>query len=400
MQAMRNGGLAPRIADYVASRGQHAACTLTPQAIERLESYLSEHFAGKEIAALETGCGASTILFAQYATAHRCYCLDDRDQANGSVPFATNFPTFSGSNVEFVFGPTQRTIFSSPPMRPVDVVLIDGPHAYPFPDLEYFAFYPWLKPGGLLVVDDIQLPTINNMFQFLCQDDSFRLLEVAGATAFFERTQAPTFSQEGDGWWSQRFNVQRFPASNPAVEPPMSVGMPFRFSFERPIGVLPQTFTRGFVLLDGVPTTEGDWSTITFSFGAVFDESLVLSLNARPVRPSERPDPALQIAMEQQTMPLVRFSDEKPLALSYAIPRAPRTGITIRLHNYGLTPARAFKDWKGLPPYAPEADVRLLGVSIESLAVYPAGERTIAQQVGSAVRENQGDGASAAVRGR
>ena len=41
-------------------------------------------------------------------------------------------------------------------MRSRGFVLIDGPHGYPFPEIEYFYFYPRLKPGALLVVDDIR----------------------------------------------------------------------------------------------------------------------------------------------------------------------------------------------------------------------------------------------------
>ena len=37
----------------------------------------------------------------------------------------------------------------------------------------------------------------------------FRLLEVVGTTAFFERTSAPPFDPHGDGWWLQNFNKNR-----------------------------------------------------------------------------------------------------------------------------------------------------------------------------------------------
>src|SRR5436309_14222224 len=84
--------------------------------------------------------------------------------------------------------------------------LIDGPHAYPFPDLEYFCLYPHLEAGGLLVIDDIHIPTIQNLFRFLRTDAMFRLVEICGKTAFFERTGVPPFDPWGDGWWLQACN--------------------------------------------------------------------------------------------------------------------------------------------------------------------------------------------------
>jgi hypothetical protein len=89
----------------------------------------------------------------------------------------------------------------------LQLVLIDGPHAYPFPDLEYYFLYPHLDIGGLLILDDIQIRSIHNLFAFLCADSMFRLDEVVRSTAFFTRTDAPTFDPTGDGWQEQRYNV-------------------------------------------------------------------------------------------------------------------------------------------------------------------------------------------------
>jgi hypothetical protein len=61
------------------------------------------------------------------------------------------------------------------------------------------------------VIDDIQIPTIRQLFDFLREDDMFRLIETVGKTAFFERTNAPTFSPVQDGWWLQKYNAARFP---------------------------------------------------------------------------------------------------------------------------------------------------------------------------------------------
>jgi hypothetical protein len=75
----------------------------------------------------------------------------------------------------------------------------------------HYSFYPQIRPGGLLVVDDIHIPTITHLFRVLQEDAMWRLLAVELYTAFFQRTDAPTFDPFGDGWIHQRFNRDRFP---------------------------------------------------------------------------------------------------------------------------------------------------------------------------------------------
>ena len=109
------------------------------------------------------------------------------------------------------------------------MVLLDGPHGYPFPDLEYYYFYPVIRSGGLLVVDDIQIPSIGRMFDIIKAGDMFRLLEVIENTAFLQRTDAPLISPTSDSWWLQGYNrayheglvapSERRPDDNNVAEP-------------------------------------------------------------------------------------------------------------------------------------------------------------------------------------
>src|SRR3712207_5516648 len=111
----------------------------------------------------------------------------------------------------FRSGPSQRTLHRHEwSAAPLGVALIDGGHGYPFPDLDYYGFYPQIRPGGLLVVDDIHIPTITHLFRFLQEDAMWRLVAVELYTAFFQRTDAPTFGPFGDGWIHQRYNRDRF----------------------------------------------------------------------------------------------------------------------------------------------------------------------------------------------
>ena len=156
---------------------------------------------------LETGCGKSTLLFSHLSRHHKVFAVDFDEKGNFKTTQSS--PLLNGSSVEFIEGPSQRTLLEHRFEHLIDVALIDGPHGYPFPELEYYVIYPLLKPRGILIVDDIQIPTIRNMFNFLKSDDMFSLIEVVGTTAFFRRTDKPTFDPYGDSWWLQNYNKEK-----------------------------------------------------------------------------------------------------------------------------------------------------------------------------------------------
>jgi Methyltransferase domain len=155
----------------------------------------------------ETGAGASTLLLSHASDRHVVFSVGSEARLE---PIRES-PLLRRESVAFVEGPTQETLPRHRFDEPLQLVLLDGPHAYPFPDLEYYYFYPHIQAGGLLVLDDIHIPTLHNLFAFLREDEMFRQLGVVGKTAFFERTPAPSFPALGDDWERQAYNRRRFP---------------------------------------------------------------------------------------------------------------------------------------------------------------------------------------------
>jgi hypothetical protein len=156
---------------------------------------------------VETGAGKSTLLLSHLSDHHLVFAVNDGQ----SLDRARESSLLRKGTTEFVEGPTQITLMNYQFSEPLQLVFIDGPHGFPFPNMEYWKLYPHLEAGGLLIVDDIHIPTIRQMFEFLREDPMFTLLETVGKTAFFERTTAPTFSPVQDGWWLQDYNTRRFP---------------------------------------------------------------------------------------------------------------------------------------------------------------------------------------------
>jgi len=205
-EATRDKSLAAEISDYERTVGfAHSAGSMPLRTLLRIERLLT----GTSIFSVETGCGKSTIFLSRIAERHKVFCYDDRGQEASSVDYFMNCPATRSDRLELVFGPTQLTLPRHEGHVPYDLVLIDGPHGFPFPELEYYYFYPHLKTDGLLIIDDIHIPTISRLADFLSEDRMFEKVEFVGSTAIFRRTDAPVFDPLGDGWWLQDFNRRR-----------------------------------------------------------------------------------------------------------------------------------------------------------------------------------------------
>jgi len=336
--------LIDRISQYYEELGGHRAGTLSALPLNRLEWYLQTHFQGQEVCSVETGCGASTIVFAQYSVHHTVYCYDDRSEIGSSVNYAQNFPGFRHDRVNWMYGPTQRTIFKEPLTQLVDIVLIDGPHGYPFPELEYFAFYTWLKPGGILIVDDIHIPTINNLYRFLLQDDSFRSHGVALTTAYFERTHTPAFNMEGDDWWLQRYNVQSFP-SLPMSPPNGGVRLPISVVFDRRLATGAPILTRGFSLLETPPVSEGYVSTVDVRLADDVPERVKVKLDLEPVCVAEREGCGVTVLVNATEVDSWMFDAPGRRTIECEAPTNGKDALNLEFRNHGLRMANELKDW-------------------------------------------------------
>lgn len=150
----------------------------------------------------ETGAGKSTLFFSQISRHHTAFALD----VGNSLSRVKQSELLQAGHVEFVEGPTQLTVPKYVFAEKLDVVLIDGPHGYPFPDLEYYYFYPQIKNKGLLIIDDINIPSIKRMVEIINKDAMFDCIDAIGKTMFFQRTDAPLFDPLADGWWEQEYN--------------------------------------------------------------------------------------------------------------------------------------------------------------------------------------------------
>ena len=116
---------------------------------------------------LETGLGVSTVLFARWGCVHTAVALWSTE-----VALLSDHLTSRGvdrTNLTVLDGGSDVVLPALAP-DPLDLVLIDGCHAFPFPILDWFYAGRRLVRSGHVVVDDLQLPAPAMLDRFLAAD--------------------------------------------------------------------------------------------------------------------------------------------------------------------------------------------------------------------------------------
>ena len=168
---------------------------------------------------METGFGLSTLLFSHLSNNHLVFAKEQfSDYQGNSITSLRDSTLFRGESVKYIVGPTQQTLPAYTFTEKLQVVLIDGPHGFPFPQLEYYYLYQHLDEGAILIIDDIHIPTIGHMVDVLCEDEMFEKIDTVDSCMFLRRTSAAVFNPVGDDWWLQNYNASRYP-DNARVKP-------------------------------------------------------------------------------------------------------------------------------------------------------------------------------------
>ena len=173
----------------------HAWDAMAPAALEALANR------GPFESSAETGCGGSTIVLSHLSKHHIAFAIEGPDQ---TITGLRQNADFRPDTVVFVEGETKRTLPLYPFESRLDLALLDGPHAYPLPQLEFAYLFPQIKEGGWMVLDDVQIPSVHELVRYLRLESSVVLEEVAVRTAFFRKVREQDIGP--DGWQHQGMN--------------------------------------------------------------------------------------------------------------------------------------------------------------------------------------------------
>ena len=121
---------------------------------------------------LETGAGASTVVFAATRTRHEAVTPDAGEEDRIRRRCAEL--GVDATRVRFRIGASHEVLPRWEP-RPLDLVLVDGAHGFPYPILDWWHVAPHVRVGGTVLLDDAYLPAIAAIVDFARASDSWRV---------------------------------------------------------------------------------------------------------------------------------------------------------------------------------------------------------------------------------
>lgn len=168
---------------------------VSPGTLRLLDSLLSP-----ALRTLEVGVGVSTVVFAAHGTDHRAIspALDEFE----AVQSWCADHEVDTARIEFLEGLSDSVLPGL--TRQVDLALIDGAHAFPLPVVDFHFVRRLVKVGGVLVLDDLPIPSMGVVYEFLRGEPNWTQLGLADHRAAAFRRTAP--DPAGDPWGDQAFN--------------------------------------------------------------------------------------------------------------------------------------------------------------------------------------------------
>jgi hypothetical protein len=172
----------------------------------RLARVLDEHLE-PDFVTLETGSGLSTLVILRKGISRHIAIAPASDEFLAIREFCeTNgIPT---TPFESVMARSQDCLPVTP-LPALNLVLIDGDHAFPVPFIDWYYTADRLVVGGLMIVDDIQLVTGRLLADFMDADPKWeRVLYEEARFAVFRKLKHPIHQ---GGWTVQPYVVDSNP---------------------------------------------------------------------------------------------------------------------------------------------------------------------------------------------
>jgi hypothetical protein len=149
---------------------------------------------------LETGLGISTALFTMWGCDHTSIVPWEIEAERLMAYLALN--EVDTQNLTVIIGYSQDILPNLDP-TPLDLVLVDGGHGYPTAVIDWFYAGARLVKGGILVLDDLHLPSVTaGLVDFLDQDPRWLKLVSTNKWAAWQRESSGSLNEE---WTKQPF---------------------------------------------------------------------------------------------------------------------------------------------------------------------------------------------------
>jgi Methyltransferase domain len=125
---------------------------------------------------LETGCGASTVIFAAQGARHTVISptVDEHERVKAYLGTVG----IDHSHLNFVAGFSDEVLPQICRERIYDYVFIDGAHSFPYPAVDWHYARKALKIGGQILLDDVPIRAVSCVYRYMITDSSWRLENV------------------------------------------------------------------------------------------------------------------------------------------------------------------------------------------------------------------------------
>ncbi len=188
-----------RLTLHEGADGSSMDWSLSGAALERLAAEVDD-----TTVSAETGCGLSTILLGSTSAQHHCFTLLDSERTR--IAETADRLGIGLRNVQFHIGDSVTTL---PPadLPTLDLAVVDGGHAFPYPVVDWLFLARPLRVRGLLGIDDSWIPSVRSLTAFLDAEAEWQLVSADGRTNWYRRGPAETSpSVYPDRWDAQGIN--------------------------------------------------------------------------------------------------------------------------------------------------------------------------------------------------
>ena len=150
------------------------------------------------MATLETGAGSSTMMFAACGADHEAVtpAADEAERIRSECERRG----ISTDKLRFRIGPSHEVLPAWEP-RPLDLVLVDGAHGFPYPILDWWHVAPHVKVGGRMLLDDAYMAPVGVLVDYLASRPAWRVEGAVGYRTVIVRKLAdelPEFDWAGE----------------------------------------------------------------------------------------------------------------------------------------------------------------------------------------------------------
>jgi hypothetical protein len=159
------------------------------------------------LSTLETGAGLTTLVFAIKGARH-VSITPNVPEIDGIRRYA-QLNNISLDSVDFVAAASDDYLPRCE-VHELDIVLLDGKHAFPWPMVDWFYTADRLKEGGLMIIDDVQLRSVSILQDFMKIDPGWHFIQnFGGKTSVYRKTRQ---SVHDVAWHMQPWTVGARPA--------------------------------------------------------------------------------------------------------------------------------------------------------------------------------------------